>query len=179
MERLGQSFGKSSGFSGLVLSEASCLSVVMTARAAIKDNPDAATLPLRELAALRDKDAERGAHAIFKKCGLTLPFGIHYVDVGPQGLQKFPCLRFSDWLRYLMDTGRYHLMTGSPNLEHMMERLREFWRRFAEIKMFQEGRVIPSLCLPVLSHTDEGRTYRKKAIMVVSTAPGTWHHCIH
>lgn len=162
--------------------EASAISAVKTARAALagKNAKDLATTSraLREFAALRDNDAERGAHALFEKYGLTLPVPISYAHLGDGKLAKFPYLKFSDWLRYLMDTERYANMCGVKTLGEMMTRLREFWDRFHAVRpshevfnLFREGKLVPSLCLPVFSHTDEGRAYKKLPIMVVSTHP--------
>ena len=131
---------------------------------------------LREFAALPLKDAEDGAHRILKEFGLTLPLPIHKMDLGIDGVHEFPYLKFSDWLRYLMDGWKFSQMCGVQSLEEMMETLRVFWQRFEKLNphheifnRFRAGTVIPSLCLPEYSHTDEGRTYQKNAILVIST----------
>ena len=79
-----------------------------------------------------------------------------------------------------MDHSRWSQMCGAQSLEEMMETLRVFWQRFEVLypehpilDRFKNGTVIRSLCLPVYSHTDEGRTYQKNAILVVST-----HGCL-
>lgn len=158
------------------LSKVPCSHAVATAKAAVSDSPNGHTRALREFATLNPKDAEEGAHQIFKKYGLTIPLPIHKVDLGAEGVEQFPILKFSDWLIHLMDNCRFSQMCGVETLEEMMETLREFWVRFEKIyprheifASFRAGTVIPSLCLPVYSHTDEGRTYQKQGILIVST----------
>ena len=145
----------------------------------MRDNPNH-NGALREFASLPSKDAEEGAHRIFNQYGLTLPLPIHKMDLGGEGVEEFPYLKFSDWLRYLMDNSRWSQMCGVQSLEEMMETLRVFWKRFEMLypehpilDRFKNGTVIRSLCLPVYSHTDEGRTYQKNGILVVST-----HGCL-
>ena len=147
-----------------------------TAKAAVNDSPNGHTRALREFASVNPKDAEDGAHKIFKEYGLTIPLPIHKTDLGAEGVEQFPILKFSDWLRYLMDNCRFSQMCGVETLEEMMETLREFWVRSEKISpqheifaSFRAGTVIPSLCLPVYSHTDQGRTYQKQGILIVST----------
>lgn len=161
------------------LPQVPCSHAVGTAKAAVRDNPDQ-TRALREFAGLPLKDAEDGAHRILKEYGLTLPLPIHKMDLGIDGVHEFPYLKFSDWLRYLMDGSKFSQMCGVQSLEEMMETLRVFWQRFEKLNPYHEifnrfraGTVIPSLCLPVYSHTDEGRTYQKNAILVIST-----HGCL-
>ena len=158
------------------LSKVPCSHAVATAKAAVNDSPNGHTRALREFASVNPKDAEDGAHKIFKEYGLTIPLPIHKTDLGAEGVEQFPILKFSDWLRYLMDNCRFSQMCGVETLEEMMETLREFWVRFEKISpqheifaSFRAGTVIPSLCLPVYSHTDEGRTYQKQGILIVST----------
>ncbi|CAK9000117.1 unnamed protein product [Durusdinium trenchii] len=114
---------------------------------------------------------------------MTAPVEIEKVDLGAPGLLEFPFVRFSSWLRYLMDTNRFSQICGVKSLPDMMETLREFWVRFEKIhpthqifQRFRDGSVIPSLCLPVYSHTDEGRTYQKQGILVVSTHGALGRH---
>eukprot|EP00435_Cladocopium_sp_Y103_P043316 s430_g12.t1 len=153
-----------------------CSHAVATAKAAVNDSPNGHTRALREFASVNPKDAEDGAHQIFKKYGLTIPLPIHKTDLGAEGVEQFPILKFSDWLRYLMDNCRFSQLCGVKTVEEMMETLREFWVRFEKVypqheifRRFRAGTVVPSLCLPVYSHTDEGRTYQKQGILIVST----------
>ena len=53
------------------LSKVPCSHAVATAKAAVSDSPNGHTRALREFATLNPKDAEEGAHQIFKKYGLT------------------------------------------------------------------------------------------------------------
>ena len=165
----------------VLLAQVPCAHAVDLARAALADNPHG-TRWLREFASLPEQDAEAGAHRIFAQTGLAAPIPISYIDLGHQDdLRKWPLLKFSHWLRYLIDTDRLgRQLCGVSSDAEVPARLRTFWRRFKDLHpehdvfvQARQSRLDLSRAVPMFSHTDEGRTQRKLAIMVVSL-----HSCI-
>ena len=158
----------------LMSAEAACKDAVKQARGGLKDNvrpPQA----LRELASIREKDAEEGCHRIFLRYDLAVPIKIHRLKLGSGGeLKEFPCIPFSSWVRFLLDNNRLDKLCGVGS-DAMEARLTEFWRRYKELfpghelfRLAAAGQVNLSRSIPVFSHTDEGRTYGSRALLLIS-----------
>ena len=167
-------------FSREFRAEVPCSHAVQTARASLADNPGGGTPALRRFAALPLRDAETGVHRIFQETGLAAPVPVSHVDVGLEGT-RWPVLRIRDWVRYLLDTGRlWKQLCGVPTMRDMTIRLEEFWRRFRRLhpehdvfRRAECGRLQLPFAVPIWSHSDEGRSQKQRAIMVLSV-----HGCL-
>ena len=150
--------------------------VVNLAAAEVLENPKASEA-LKEFASIRPRDAENKAHTVLEKHGLTCAIEINRVDLAEGKRYKgFPYIRFSTWVKYLLDTGRLtRQLCACQNLESMQAKLEEFWKRYQSVypthQLFtmKEAGVDLSLVIPVFSHTDEGRSYKKQALWLLST----------
>ena len=78
----------------------------------MRDNPTTATEALKELAAIRLKDAEEGCHKLFRKYSLTVPVKIEKLNVGTGELQRCPVVVLSTWVNYLLDQDKLSFLTG-------------------------------------------------------------------
>lgn len=135
---------------------------------------------LRKFANVRLKDAERGVHRIFVEEGFAVPIPIERINVGAGALAKFPIIKFSSWVKYLLDTNRLRQLTGMADFENMKATLGEWWSRFRALypehgvfRLANEGRLCLELTIPFYSHTDEGRSYKHAPLWVLSS-----HGCI-
>ena len=146
------------------------------ARAALSDHGAAeATLALRELAEIREQDAETGCQKLFRRYALTVDAPITKLALGGDGeVSSLPVVRFSAWVQYLMDHDLIECLTGVPDSE-MEARLREFWARYHMLypdhqlyQLAEAGSVDTSRTIPVYAHVDEGRTYKNKALLILS-----------
>ena len=165
------------------LAKAPCSHAVEMAKAAVEDSPnDINSMPpaLIEFAKIREKDAEEACHKLFKKYRLTVPVAIDTIDAGNAGeLKKLPVVKFSSWAKYLLDCDKLEQLVGVPENE-MEPMLEEFWQRYkvlypehqlfvlAENESLQLRRTVP-----VFAQVDEGRTYKSKALLILSV-----HGCL-
>lgn len=150
--------------------------MVELAQAEVDRNPNAGELA-KEFARISPDHAEDGCHRLFQKYGFSVPLPIHKVNLGPGSLKEFPYLMFSDWVTFLLDTGRLpRLLCGVRTFADMKLTLKEFWQRYRllqpEHEIFRMD-VDFSMLVPVYSHTDEGRSYKHQPLWVLST-----HGCI-
>ena len=125
---------------------------------------------LKALAAVNLKKSETGAHEVFRKFGQSLPVKITKVDLPTKA--RFPYVRFSDWLTYLVEQDEMHHLTGAADLSEMQKSLSLFWERYRYCHPDHEiyHRDIPrEMVIPVAWHGDEGRGHKKKQIMILST----------
>ena len=157
-----------------VFAEAPCKDAVEMARSALADSRNEATPALWEFASIKTNDAEDACHALFHKYGLAVPVKIETMNLGSKELRKFPFIRISSWVRYLMDNGKVDRLCGIPGAEREVF-LQEFWARYENLhsghKIFEfarEGKVNLRKCLPIYAHADEGRTYKSKALLILS-----------
>ncbi|CAE7866948.1 unnamed protein product, partial [Symbiodinium necroappetens] len=148
------------------------------AKAAVADRGnDSTDIPeaLKEFASIREQDAEEACHKLFKRYNLTLPFDIETIHAGNEGeLKQLPVVKFSTWAKYLLDYEKLEHLIGVPE-QDMEPRLEEFWHRYkvlnpehqvfvlAENESLQLKRTVP-----VFAHIDEGRTYKSKALLILS-----------
>ena len=159
-----------------------CAHAVSLAKAAVDEDLTAADPMLIRLANVSTSDAESGAHAVFREAWLTAPVPISTANLGEDpAVRKWPYVKFSDWMRLLIDTGRLpRQLCGVRTVAEMRQRLRVFWFRFQALHPTHEvfvrathGQIDLSRAVPVWSHTDEGRTQKKLALLVLSV-----HGCL-
>ena len=139
----------------------------------VRANPNS-TGPMREFASVRLNDAEKGCHRIFRRYGLVPRIEIHRGDLA--GLKKYPFIKFSSWVKSLLDAGRFTMqMCGVDCFGRMKLVLTEFWKRFRAIRpshgLFvhtDAGEIPLECCVPFYSHTDEGRSYKHLGLWVLS-----------
>ena len=155
--------------------EAACKHVVEIAQATLRESPERHTPALREFAAVSEKDAEEGAHRIFRKYGLAAPVKLRRINIGPGPLQRFPYLNFSDWVKYLLETRQLSQLCGTNDIARMNVLLDEFWRRYRLVEpdyelwqLADSGQLDLKFTIPVYSHSDEGRTLKKKPFWILS-----------
>ena len=145
------------------------------AKAEVAENPSVSP-GMRRLGAVTQGHEESGVHKLFKEEGLVPDVVIDTIDLGKPGLDQFPVIKFSSWIRYLDDTDRLcRQLTGTPNVQKMELVLAEFWNRWrvqfpghgvfplADANTLQLERTIP-----IYSHSDEGRTLKKAPIWLLS-----------
>ena len=151
--------------------------VVGLAAAEVQENPHA-TRAMQEFASIRERDAEQRAHVVLEKHGLTAPIKIDTVDLmDAKRFKNFPYIKFSTWVKYLLDTGRLpRQLCACENLLSMEVKLEEFWRRYESIHPTHEifamrdaGTVDLRHTIPVYSHSDEGRSLKKQPLWLLST----------
>lgn len=146
------------------------------AQAQVASNPGASEA-MRMFANIRLEDAEVGVHRLFRERGYSCPLKISELDLGEGKLKKFPFIKLSDWMKYLIDTNRLsRQMVGAANLTKMKAILGEFWRRQKAVRPdsaffeFAAAHGLPlNQCIPFLSHTDEGRSYKHLPLFVLSS----------
>lgn len=150
--------------------------VVGLAAAEAVENPKA-TPALKEFGSIRARDAEGRAHKVLAKHGLTCPIEIDKVNLGEKKLKAFPYFKFSKWVKYLLDTDRVaRQLCACQSLDSMQLKLEEFWKRYETIfpthKIFdmqRAGQLDLRFVIPVYSHSDEGRSFKKQPLWLLST----------
>ena len=154
----------------LCCAEAACSHVVQVAKAACKDqeNPSRA---LREFAMIANNNAEAAVHRLFRKYHLTIPIQPKFLNLGEGELAHFPYIPLTDWVTYLLDVGMAaETLCGTSEAE-MPGLLTEYWLRYKAIHpqhaIFRMNFDM-SQCVPMYSHIDEGRTYKKGGILILS-----------
>ena len=173
---------KSTWFLGVSHSgtEAPCKHVVELAQAHCRATQQPSEQML-DLANVRLDDAEKGCHRVFKKYKMVpTDVPIEHADLTP-GLRKFPFIRPSSWVKHLLNSGRLpQQLVGVDSFYKMGLVLSEFWRRFRALRpdydIFRRadaGTLSLSNCIPVYSHTDEGRSYKHLGLWVAS-----FHGCL-
>ena len=151
---------------------------VKVAKAAVKDNPNSQSRALLQFAAVRTNDAESAAHRIFRENNLTVDIKIDRLNLGQdRSVNSFPFIKLSTWVTYLLDHGLLNKLTGIEDEVYMEDVLLEFWSRyralFPEHDLWNHPDIDLSRAIPVYTHTDEGRTYKKRPLLVFST-----HGCL-
>ena len=127
---------------------------------------------VRAFARVGLSNAETGCHKLFRQYGLCAPVTVERMELGEQALREVPFVRLSTWAKFLLDSGRlWRQMCGAKTLPMMEIMLTEFWARFRQQHPEHE---VFSLMLPMhrvipfFTHSDEGRTYKSKAIYILS-----------
>ena len=164
------------------LAEASCASVVRTAKAVVADVGVAAassSTGLTDLASRTEKNAERDCHRLMvKRFELALPITRSYVDTGDsEECKRIPVLLLTDWLRFLVQSNHTNILVGLEQPDWHRERciLRTFWERYQvqhpKHPIFERARMGEldlEKTYPMLMHGDEGRGRKRTAFLVVS-----------
>ena len=133
---------------------------------------------MRQLSRVRLCDAETGVHKLLKQFGMVPAVKIERAPIGPGMLSKFPYIKLSSWVKYLLDS---NLLTktfvGVDSFRKMEVVLTEFWKRFREVNpmhgvftVADAGGLNLARAIPFYSHSDEGRSYKHMAIWILSAA---------
>lgn len=154
--------------------------VVELAADEVAENPEA-TKAMREFSSIRVRDAEQKGNKVFEKYGLTAPVPIDRVNLGDgKHLGNFPYIKFSSWMKFLLGSGRLpQQLCAAADLESMQVKLKEFWNRYETIYpnhgifSMRDAGLDLGMVVPVYSHSDEGRGYKKTPFWLFST-----HGCI-
>ena len=137
-----------------------------------------ASAGVRVLAGISLGHSESGVHKVLDEQGCRLPVPLQFVDLPTQ--KKVPYVLMSDWAFFLASTGRLHYLVGTSDVMKRRELCLEFWRRLKQSRpdhpVYSSGQGdgqedLDRLrnTIPLLHHGDEGRTYRKLPLMVLST----------
>ena len=113
---------------------------------------------------------------VLERFGFSYPVTITTVLDGP--LQGFPWIRPTDLLEAM---GRMNdlslLLAGKSSFEDARQMLLTFWEKYRAIapkhelwRRVEEGRPLHK-CLPLLVHGDEGVTYKRNGVLVLSLQP--------
>ena len=126
------------------------------------------------LASASASNAELAAHSIFKEFGLAMPIPISSENL--ETCKDFPYLKFSDWVRVLGKADMLEHLTGQKSFATMKVILTEFWKRYRALypnhevfRLADSGVLDLSCTIPVYTHKDEGRSSKKKPIMILTT----------
>lgn len=159
--------------------EAPSKHVVELARAEVRSNP-AASDEMKEFSQIRLEDAESGVHQVLKRHGLSAPVKVDKANVGEGELKAFPYILFSTWVQYLGLKRICRQLVGVPGLAKLKQVLQEFWERYQCInpghqifEMAASNQVDLRFVIPIYSHSDEGRSYKKEALWIFSV-----HGCL-
>ncbi|CAE7770511.1 unnamed protein product [Symbiodinium sp. CCMP2592] len=146
-----------------------CKDVILHARASSSKEP-----AVKRLAQIPISHSENGAHKVFKEAGCALDIPLSYVDLSTQ--KAMPYITMTSWVQFLNKTNRLHYLTGLKNALERQRVCYEFWQRVKVLRpdhpvftLAAAGRVRLEDVVPLLHHGDEGRSYRKTPIMIIST----------
>lgn len=156
--------------------EACCKDVVKIAENEVDSNPRA-TRAMRELAAVREADAEVGCHKLFRRHGYAVNIPISWTCLGEsRDMKAFPWIKLSAWAQYLMDCDLLpRQLVGVSSWTKMQSVLQEFWNRFRGVdpdhpvfSLVENSEVCLDRLVPYCTHSDEGRTFRDGALWVLN-----------
>ena len=145
------------------------------AKAQVESNPHASPA-LKEFARIRPEDAETACHEVLTKYGFSVPIPVETLNIGPGQLKACPFVRPSAWATYLLNKGILpRQLVGVADRAQMEETLREHWKRYQVLfpnhpifRLALEGTVQLQRCVPILSHSDEGRSTKHLPLFVMS-----------
>lgn len=116
---------------------------------------------------------EEGVHSIFRLHNFLYPVDITVEDSPP--LSSFPWIKPSNFIHAMARNNDIGHLLGGYSLEQSEERLTNFWlhyrRLFPQHELWKEidsGRKPVSRCLPVLLHGDEGISFKRNGLLVLS-----------
>ena len=164
------------------MAEASCASVVRSARAVVADVGERAaskSAGLLELSNRSERNAERDCRTLLtKKHGLVLPIPQSRLDTGGEGKgEDVPVLRFRDWCNFLVNGNHTHLLVGLQKPDHKREAaiLQRFWDKYRYqaphhpvFTLADNNLLNLGTCVPIAFHGDEGRGRKRGAFLVMS-----------
>ena len=149
--------------------EVSCRDVIRQARLT-----RVASKGLKALGKVNLKQSETGCHRVFQRFGQSLPVKISRMDLDSK--KNFPFVKFSAWLTYLVEGDLLENLVGVNDISAMQGILRRFWTLYKHSNpnhiMYHSNSGAachPEMTIPVVHHGDEGRSHKKKQIMVLST----------
>ncbi|CAE7356747.1 unnamed protein product, partial [Symbiodinium microadriaticum] len=150
--------------------EVPCKDVILHARASSSSKAG-----VRELSKVPLSHSEEGVHKVLQNNNCGLPVEMDYMDL-PGNQKPVPYVKLSSWMKFLGTTERLHYLTGCTDGGVRRQTCHEFWRRLQKLRpqlpIFQlarDGRLRLEDAIPVVHHGDEGRTYKKSPLMVLST----------
>ena len=120
---------------------------------------------------MREQDAEKAAHELFRKHGLSLDVPISWVRIQlPSEQVDVPFLKPSDFLVRLVQEDHSNLLWAGGKCE---DRCRAFWRAYFHFQPTHEVYKHVSsdeleTVVPVMLHGDEGSGSKKQPISIVS-----------
>lgn len=109
---------------------------------------------------------------VLREFGLSYDVPISRATVG--SIEGFPFLKPSDYLARMVATGDFHRLLGGHALKDSEQTLSVFWKRFQKLfpqhDIFQSEHTKSCLsrCLPLYVHGDEGQTYKRKGVLLMS-----------
>ena len=91
------------------------------------------------------------------------------------GRPDYPYIKPSDFIKALAETNDLgRILSGKKSIQEAAPLLKTFWKRFEKVQPQHEmfgpkGRHLPrERCLPLYIHGDEGTTYKKSAVLLIS-----------
>ena len=116
---------------------------------------------------------ERDVCRILDKFGMRYPVKLSYATVA--GTTDVPYIKPSDFITSMAHTNDLcRLLSGYSTVKEAKNLLKEFWRRYELVYPRHElfgvkGAHLPKeRCLPLFIHGDEGTTYKKSAVLLIS-----------
>ena len=124
---------------------------------------------LRELTRLHSTGHENRLPKTFEQHGLQAPVPVTYTNIGLK--EAHPTLPLRSILETLNLVGKIdHLLVGNGPAE-----LRRFWNNYRKLHpqhdAFNDHATRLHACVPMMLHLDEGTSFKKKGIMVLSVQP--------
>lgn len=130
------------------------------------------------------KNACRNLHLLLNKSQAFFPVPIDAVLVRVclrrptlrRAKLWWPILRFSDWVRVLLERAPHILLAGHDleESEKWKAVFREFWDNYQSVNpdhvIYTNG-MDTSMCIPYFLHGDEGRSLRNRSFMIESFQP--------
>lgn len=90
-------------------------------------------------------------------------------------LTEFPWIQPSRFIRAMAEMNDLHLLLGGCSLQQGEKRLLNFWKCYRDVfpshQLFEDvdsGRKSLARCLPLFLHGDEGVSYKKNGLLVLS-----------
>ena len=156
-------------FSKFRFAQVPCKNIILHARSS-----SSTSAGVKDLAAISLGHSETGVHKVLANHGCKLEVPTRFIDLPSQG--NLPYVRMTDWVRFLVQTGRLQHLVGTSCKAKRRALCLEFWQRLEKLRpqlpvyeMHRQKKLDLADTIPVLHHGDEGTTYKKCAIMVLST----------
>ena len=123
---------------------------------------------------------EYAVTSVFRLNGLYYPVDITTEESAP--LNSFPWIKPSNFIRSMVRMNDLDHLLGGFTLPQARGRLVDFWAKYRVLfprhQLWEDvdaGRKDPACCVPILIHGDEGVTYKKNGLLVLSFQ-GVWGH---
>ena len=127
-----------------------------------------------------DSNKEEAVTSVFRFHNFYYPLDIAVEQEPP--LTEFPWLKPSAFLATMSKTNDLHHLLGGLSLEDAKPKLLDFWCKYRQLfpahdlwEHADSGAKPLHRCLPLYLHGDEGVTYRKDGLLVLSFQ-GVWGH---